>query len=172
MKGLRLAWSPRLGGDVPVDPEIAALTRAAALAFRDLGATVEEVDPGFDDPIETLMTIWSAGAALALRSAGPDGARAAWTPASSPWRRPASAVAGPAYVDALLNQRNALAHHMAQFHARFDLLLTPTLPLPAFAVGAQHARRTAPMATTGRAGRPSPTRSTSPRRRRSRCPAV
>ena len=24
---------------------------------------------------------------------------------------------------------------MAQFHARFDLLLTPTLPLPAFAVG-------------------------------------
>jgi hypothetical protein len=49
---------------------------------------------------------------------------------------PGERVAGSAYVDALLNQRNALALHMAQFHARFDLLLTPTLPLPAFAVGA------------------------------------
>jgi aspartyl-tRNA(Asn)/glutamyl-tRNA(Gln) amidotransferase subunit A len=76
VKGLRLAWSPRLGGNVAVDPEIAALTRAAAMAFRELGATVEEVDPGFDDPIETLMTIWSAGAALALRSMDAEAARA------------------------------------------------------------------------------------------------
>ena len=44
-------------------------------------------------------------------------------------------IAASAYVDALLNQRNALAYRMAQFHARYDLLLTPTLPLPAFAVG-------------------------------------
>jgi aspartyl-tRNA(Asn)/glutamyl-tRNA(Gln) amidotransferase subunit A len=44
-------------------------------------------------------------------------------------------VPGTAYVDAQLTQRNALAHRMAQFHARFDLLLTPTLPLPAFEVG-------------------------------------
>jgi aspartyl-tRNA(Asn)/glutamyl-tRNA(Gln) amidotransferase subunit A len=44
-------------------------------------------------------------------------------------------VAGSTYVDALLNQRNALALRMALFHERFDLLLTPTLPLPAFAVG-------------------------------------
>ncbi|AMJ59129.1 amidase [Bosea sp. PAMC 26642] len=135
VKGLRIAWSPRLGGDVKVDPEIAALAREAALAFRDLGASVEEVDPGFDDPIETLMTIWSAGAALALRSAGPQD-RTRMDPGLVAVAEAGERVAGSAYVDALLNQRNALAHHMAQFHARFDLLLTPTLPLPAFAVGA------------------------------------
>jgi aspartyl-tRNA(Asn)/glutamyl-tRNA(Gln) amidotransferase subunit A len=135
VKGLRLAWSPRLGGNVTVDPEIAALTRAAAMAFRDLGATVEEVDPGFDDPIETLMTIWSAGAALALRSMDA-GARSNMDPGLVAVAELGERVPGSAYVDALLNQRNALALHMAQFHARFDLLLTPTLPLPAFAVGA------------------------------------
>jgi aspartyl-tRNA(Asn)/glutamyl-tRNA(Gln) amidotransferase subunit A len=135
VKGLRLAWSPRLGGDVPVDPEIAALTREAAFAFRDLGASVEEVDPGFADPIETLTTIWSAGAALALRAIG-KAERARMDPGLVAVAEAGETVPGAVYVDALLNQRNALAHQMAQFHARFDLLLTPTLPLPAFAVGA------------------------------------
>jgi aspartyl-tRNA(Asn)/glutamyl-tRNA(Gln) amidotransferase subunit A len=134
VKGLRLAWSPRLSLDVPVDPEIAALTQAAALAFRELGASVEEVDPGFADPIEILMTIWSAGAALALRSAGAD-ERARMDPGLVAVAEQGERVAASAYVEALLSQRNALAHRMAQFHARFDLLLTPTLPLPAFSVG-------------------------------------
>ncbi len=134
VKGLRLAWSPQLGGSVAVDPEIAALTRAAAMAFRDLGATVEEVDPGFDDPIETLMTIWSAGAALALRSASAED-RQRMDPGLVAVAEAGEQVAGSTYVDALLNQRNALALRMAKFHERFDLLLTPTLPLPAFAVG-------------------------------------
>lgn len=134
VKGLRLAWSPQLGGSVAVDPEIAALTRAAAMTFRDLGATVEEVDPGFDDPIETLMTIWSAGAALALRSASAED-RKRMDPGLVAVAEAGEQVAGSTYVDALLNQRNALALRMARFHERFDLLLTPTLPLPAFAVG-------------------------------------
>ena len=132
--GLRIAWSSTLGFDVEVDPEIARLTRAAALSFRDLGATVEEVDPGFADPIAPLMTIWSAGAALALRSASPE-QRAAMDPGLVAVAEAGERVDGAAYVEALLYQRNALAVHMAQFHARFDLLLTPALPLPAFAVG-------------------------------------
>lgn len=134
VRGLRIAWSATLGGDVPVDPEIAALTRDAALAFRELGARVEEVDPGFADPLDTLMTLWSAGAALALRSAGPE-ARARMDPGLVAVAEAGERIDGATYVDVLLNRRNALALHMAQFHARFDLLLTPTLPLPAFAVG-------------------------------------
>lgn len=134
VKGLRLAWSPRLGGDAPVDTEIARLTREAAMAFGDLGATVTAVDPGFADPIDILMTIWSAGAALALRDIGePDKAR--MDPGLVAVAQAGERVSGSDYVEALLNRRNAFAHHMAQFHARFDLLLTPTLPLPAFAVG-------------------------------------
>jgi aspartyl-tRNA(Asn)/glutamyl-tRNA(Gln) amidotransferase subunit A len=134
VKGLRLAWSPRLGGDGLVDPEIAALTEAAAKAFTDLGATVEAVDPGFEDPIATLMAIWSAGAALALRSTAP-AERKRMDPGLVAVAEAGETVTGAAYVDALLNQRNALALTMARFHERFDLLLTPSLPLPAFAVG-------------------------------------
>jgi len=134
VRGLRIAWSPRLGGAVEVDPEIAALTETAALRFRDLGASVEAVDPGFEDPIATLMTLWSAGAALALRSADA-GTRARMDPGLVAVAEQGEQVDGAAYVDALLYQRAALAHQMAQFHERFDLLLTPTLPLPAFATG-------------------------------------
>lgn len=134
VRGLRIAWSPRLGGDVAVDPEIAALTHAAALTFRELGATVEEVDPGFDDPIAALMTLWAAGAALALRSTDATG-RAQMDPGLVAVAEMGERIDSAAYVDALLYQRNALAYQMAQFHERFDLLLTPTLPLPAFAVG-------------------------------------
>lgn len=134
VKGLRIAFSAKLGGDVPVEADIARLTREAALAFRELGASVDEVDPGFADPLETLMVLWSAGAALALRSAGPD-QRAQMDPGLVAVAEAGEQVAGSTYVEALLNQRNALAHHMAQFHARFDLLLTPTLPLPAFEIG-------------------------------------
>jgi aspartyl-tRNA(Asn)/glutamyl-tRNA(Gln) amidotransferase subunit A len=134
MRGLRVAWSPRLGQNVTVDPEIAALTAAAAQAFAELGATVEEVDPGFEDPIEILMTLWSSGAALALKSIDAAG-RKQMDPGLVAVAEQGERVPASAYVDALLNQRNALAYRMAQFHQRYDLLLTPTLPLPAFAVG-------------------------------------
>lgn len=134
VRGLRIAWSPRLGQDVRVDPEIAALTAAAAQVFTELGATVEEVDPGFADPIEILMTLWASGAALALRSIGPAD-RAKMDPGLVAVAERGEGVPASAYVDALLNQRNVLALKMAEFHQRFDLLLTPTLPLPAFEVG-------------------------------------
>ncbi|MCU4182318.1 amidase [Bosea sp. BH3] len=134
VRGLRIAWSPRLGQDVRVDPEIAALTAAAAQVFAELGATVEEVDPGFADPIEILMTLWASGAALALRSTGPAD-RAKMDPGLVAVAERGEGIPASTYVDALLNQRNALALKMAEFHERFDLLLTPTLPLPAFTVG-------------------------------------
>jgi aspartyl-tRNA(Asn)/glutamyl-tRNA(Gln) amidotransferase subunit A len=134
LRGLRVAWSPRLGQNVTVDPEIAALTAAAAQAFAELGATVEEVDPGFDDPIDILMTLWASGAALALKSIDAAG-RKQMDPGLVAVAEQGERIPASAYVDALLNQRNALAYKMAQFHQKYDLLLTPTLPLPAFAVG-------------------------------------
>jgi aspartyl-tRNA(Asn)/glutamyl-tRNA(Gln) amidotransferase subunit A len=134
LRGLRVAWSPRLGQDVTVDPEIAALTAAAVQVFAELGATVEEVDPGFDDPIDILMTLWASGAALALRGIDAAG-RKQMDPGLVAVAEQGERIPASDYVDALLNRRNGLAYRMAQFHQRYDLLLTPTLPLPAFAVG-------------------------------------
>lgn len=134
VEGLRIGWSPTLGRAVRVDPEVAALTEAAAQAFAELGAHVERADPAFDDPLDTLTTLWSAGAALALKPY--DAAqRARMDPGLVTVAEAGARMPGPAYVDALLNGRQRVATAMADFHQTYDLLLTPTLPLPAFEAG-------------------------------------
>ena len=50
--GLRIAFSPDLGY-ADVDPETAAVVADAFKVFSDLGATVEEASPGFDDTRKT-----------------------------------------------------------------------------------------------------------------------
>lgn len=134
VKGLRIGFSPKLGFDVEVHPEVAALVAAAAKRFEALGAIVEEVDPGFADPIDPLMTIWSAGAALALAKVSKVD-RARMDPGLVAVAEAGERLSAAQYVDALLNQRNALALTMARFHERFDLLLTPSLAVPAFEAG-------------------------------------
>lgn len=132
--GLRIGWSPRLGQDVAVAPQVAALTQKAAEIFSTLGAYVEEADPGFADPIDMLMTIWSAGAALALRNIDAAG-RARMDPGLVAIAEHGERTSGAAYADALLYQRNALALTMAKYHEKFDLLLTPSLAVSAFETG-------------------------------------
>lgn len=134
VRGLRIAFSPKLGFDVEVDPEVAALVAAAAKRFEAMGAVVEEADPGFADPIAPLMTIWSAGAALALAKVS-KADRARMDPGLVAVAEEGERLSAADYVDALLNQRNALALTMARFHARYDLLLTPSLAVPAFEAG-------------------------------------
>lgn len=134
VRGLRVAWSPRLGHVRDLDPEVEALGAAAARVFADLGAVVEEVDPGFEDPRDTLMTLWSAGAALALATFTPE-QRSRMDPGLVAVAVQGETQPASAYVEALLFARNRLSQVMSRFHARYDLLLTPTLPLPAFAVG-------------------------------------
>ncbi|HUG36175.1 MAG TPA: amidase [Candidatus Limnocylindrales bacterium] len=59
VKGLRVAFSPDMGG-LRVDPEVATLVSRAARVFEELGATVEEVKPGFADTHEMIRCVWSA----------------------------------------------------------------------------------------------------------------
>lgn len=60
IEGLRVAWSPTLGG-LSVDADVAAVAKQAALAFQELGATVEEVaDPRFADTHEMIRSMWNA----------------------------------------------------------------------------------------------------------------
>jgi aspartyl-tRNA(Asn)/glutamyl-tRNA(Gln) amidotransferase subunit A len=134
VSGLRIAWSPTLGQSHLVDPEVAALTEASAKRFQDLGVIVEEADPALGETLKPLMTLWSAGAALALRSATPE-ARGRMDPGLVAIAEAGERVTGADYAQALLNERAALASAMAVFHQRFDLLLTPTLAVPAFEAG-------------------------------------
>jgi aspartyl-tRNA(Asn)/glutamyl-tRNA(Gln) amidotransferase subunit A len=63
---LRIAYSPNLGY-AKVDPEVAALVKKAVSVFEELGAKVEEKDPGFADPAPVFTTHWFSGAAFLLK---------------------------------------------------------------------------------------------------------
>ena len=58
IKGLRVAWSPDLGG-LRVDAEVATVVKQAALAFQELGCVVEEVRPRFADTHDIIRCMWN-----------------------------------------------------------------------------------------------------------------
>lgn len=135
--GWRIAYSPDLGY-AKVDPEIAALVRTAAGRFAEMGAIVEEVSPGFDDPIEAFRIHWYAGAANLMRSFPPE-KQAVMDPGL---RQIAGEGARYSLMDYMkaMGQREALGQHMKRFHQTYRLLLTPTLPIPAFEAGEEWPR--------------------------------
>jgi aspartyl-tRNA(Asn)/glutamyl-tRNA(Gln) amidotransferase subunit A len=134
VSGTRIAVSPALGY-VDVDPEIAAAFAAAVEVFAALGAHVEEVDPGFADPIEAFETLWFSGAAKALEGIGPQ-ERARMDPGLVEIAEQGARYSAVEYLQAMA-VRNELGIRMGAFHTRYDLLLTPTLPIAAFEIGVE-----------------------------------
>jgi aspartyl-tRNA(Asn)/glutamyl-tRNA(Gln) amidotransferase subunit A len=132
VRGLRIAWSPRLGYAQGLDPEVEALTAAAAGAFAELGAVVEEADPGFPDPIAMLETLWRVGAWSVVRAI-PEACRSELDPGLLALAEAGRGIGGADFIEAA-SARNALFSATARFHERYDLLLTPSVATPAFAV--------------------------------------
>jgi aspartyl-tRNA(Asn)/glutamyl-tRNA(Gln) amidotransferase subunit A len=130
--GLKIAFSPDLGF-VNNHPEVDAAVRAAAEVLQAAGADVSEVDPGFEDPIDAFNVLWFSGAAKVLQGYGD----AVGDQVDPGLRRTAEAGAhftASDFLDATA-ARTELGRLMGLFHRRYDVLLTPTVPLPAFAVG-------------------------------------
>lgn len=132
VEGLRIAFSPDLGY-VDVEPDVAEAVAAAAKAFEEMGARVEEIDPGFGDPRDAFDVLWTSGAAGAVARL-PAEQRETLDPGLA-----ATAERGAAFSVADRHDANmmqaALGAVMATFHARWHLLLTPTVPIAAFAAG-------------------------------------
>ena len=131
IKGLRIAYSPRLGGQAKkVDPEIEAAIKSAVGILADLGAHVEEADPDLPgDMTEALFTHWSAGSA-AIMANYPEGAGMACDPGFMRMVDLGRKVTGVDFVRADI-RRAAMYEIMRKFHEKYDLLVTPTMPLPA-----------------------------------------
>ncbi len=132
LKGLRIAFSPALGY-VQLDPEVEQAVRSAAQLLQSLGAEISEVDPGFDDPLAAFGHLFYGGAANALRSLGKR-QRALMDPQLVAVADRAAQLSMLDYL-AAVNERTALCERMANFHRKYDLLLTPTLPITAFKAG-------------------------------------
>jgi aspartyl-tRNA(Asn)/glutamyl-tRNA(Gln) amidotransferase subunit A len=132
VRGWRIAYSPALGY-AKVDPEIAASVAEAAKRFEALGAIVEEIDSIFTSPREALFTLWVAGVAKLL-AAFPSDRKALIDPGLAAMAAEGERVTAVDYLGAEL-VRTSLGQQMAAFHQKYDLLLTPMMPIPALPVG-------------------------------------
>lgn len=134
LKGLRVAYSPDWGY-AAVDPEVRRVVGDAVRVFeRELGCTVEEAHPGFDDPYPAFWGVVAAESDLrGLRAMVAEHGHH-MTPhlvdfITRPWT-------AEELTDASMT-RKAVANKMWRFMKRYDLLLTPTLAVPPFALHVQ-----------------------------------
>lgn len=128
--GLRVAYSRTLGFGRN-NPEVEAAVDAAVGALADAGARVDEIDPGFGDPVDAFNVLWFSGAARVLATyddvSGVD-------PGLQRAAEAGRGYSAADYLDATA-VRMDLGLRMGAFHTVYDVLLTPTLPIPAFPTG-------------------------------------
>jgi aspartyl-tRNA(Asn)/glutamyl-tRNA(Gln) amidotransferase subunit A len=132
VKGMTFAYSPNLGY-VNVNPEVAKLVKAAVKVLRSLGAKIVEIDPGFKDPAEMFRVLWWAGARAALGGLPPD-KLALLDPALADVVEQSRSITVE-HIQQATMQRGALGAQMRGFMQKYDALITPTLPIPAFEAG-------------------------------------
>ena len=129
IRGLRVAYSPTLGY-ADVDPDVAALVDAAVRELEALGAFVDQVDPGFEDPLDISTGLWFVASKTVYESLGPEG-QAVTDPDFA-----AQAAQGAEFsaqdVQLLTLKRNALGTRMRLFMTQYDVLVTPAVAIPAF----------------------------------------
>lgn len=132
VRGATAAYSPNLGF-AEVDPEVAAIVETAVRNLGDSGLRVVDKDPGFADPRAAFERMWAAGAA-ALLAHFPENTHERVDPGlRAMWDRGLELSA----VDYIQDRAVAaeLGIRMGAFHAEHDVLITPTVPIPAFEAG-------------------------------------
>jgi aspartyl-tRNA(Asn)/glutamyl-tRNA(Gln) amidotransferase subunit A len=130
IRGWRIAWSPTLGYAKQVDAEVAAACEAAVKKLEQLGAHVEAVDPGFDDPLDITTGLWFVGAWTIWNTLS--AAQQAVTDPDFAAEAQHGARLSTLDVQRLHLRRGALGALMRQFMQRFEILATPTVAIPAF----------------------------------------
>jgi aspartyl-tRNA(Asn)/glutamyl-tRNA(Gln) amidotransferase subunit A len=133
--GLRVAYSPSLGGQVAVRPEVARAVRRAVERLAELGAYVTETDPDLTEPVEAFHTLWFSGAARVTEHLGPK-QRELLDPGLREICTQGARYSALDYL-AAVDVRMDLGRRMGRFHDTYDLLVTPTLPITAFEAGVE-----------------------------------
>lgn len=134
IRGLRVAYSPDWGY-AAVDPEVRRVVGAAVKVFEsDLGCTVEEASPGWDDPYNAFWGLVALETDLKGMRRLVDRYGDRMSPhlvefLRHPWT-------AEDLTDAVI-ARKALVNKMWRFMQTYDLLLTPTLACPPFPVHMQ-----------------------------------
>ncbi|MEM8840880.1 MAG: amidase family protein [Pseudomonadota bacterium] len=128
----RVAYSPDLG-ITPVDPEVAAITRAAAQRLESLGVTVEETHPDFSGAHEAFQTLRAI--AFATGHADHYANKRDQLKPDVIWNIEKGMTATGADVARANLLRSAITRRVASFFESYDLLLCPATVVPPFPVG-------------------------------------
>lgn len=130
--GWRIAYSPTLSG-AKVDPEVAAAVAAAVKVFENLGAKIELVEHVLDPSLATFQTHWFGGAAFLINQFSTHKQKLL-DPGLAKIVEMGRSIS---LLDHLAagKAREAMGTTINHLHQRFDLLLTPTMPIAAFAAG-------------------------------------
>jgi len=131
VKGLRVAYSPRLGYVRDLHPELERACEQAARALTDLGAKVEACDPGIEDPLEITTSLWFAGSYQVWRALSPE-QQALCDPDFTAQAQLGAAIDANA-LHQWTQRRALLGSHLRQFMQSWDLILTPSTAVTAFA---------------------------------------
>ncbi len=134
-RGVRVAWSPRLG-DLPIDPAVLAAVESARSAFGQVGATVVDADPdltGADEVFHVLRAVYFESSLGSLRDEHPDRFKA-----TAKWnidvaREMPATRAGRAEV-----LHSQLFERLVGFFDEFDFLVTPTTQVPPFPIETEY----------------------------------
>ncbi|AKU18844.1 amidase [Luteipulveratus mongoliensis] len=131
--GLRIAFSPDLGYGHN-DPEVERAVRTAVDSLTDAGAVVEEVSLDLEDPAAAFHVLWFSGAAKVLKAYGPDALDQVDPGLAQAVREFGLEATAADFLDATA-VRMALGERMGELHQTYDVLVTPTMPIPAFTAG-------------------------------------
>ncbi|MFC4007554.1 amidase [Nonomuraea purpurea] len=128
--GLRVAWSPDLGG-LPVDPRTAAVTATAPRVFERLGARVEQVELDLSEAEDAFRTYRAWNYALTFGDLAGLGPNTAWNVERG------REVTGADLARAE-QARSRLYQRMAAFFDTYDVLIAPVSQVPPFPIEQPH----------------------------------
>jgi amidase len=127
-RDVRVAWSPDLGGSVPVEPAVATVVRDSAKVFAGLGCVVERACPDFTGAEEVFRTLraWQFEVSFGpLLETGRLKETIRWNTLAG--RRLSGPELGRAET-----LHTELFHRIREFFSRYDLLLLPVSQVPPF----------------------------------------
>lgn len=136
LTGLRVAWTPDLGGRIPVDDEVLAALAPQVAVFEQLGAHVEEAHPdlrGADEVFRTLRAWQFAAAFGPLLERHRDSLKETLVANTEQ----GLALTGPDLARAE-TRHGVLFARMREFFTRFDVLLLPVSQVVPFEVGIEY----------------------------------
>ncbi|WP_413115743.1 amidase [Streptomyces sp. CY1] len=136
LTGLRVGWSPDLGGLVPVEPEVAAAVESAVEVFDDLGCVVERACPDLTEAEEVFRTLRASMFEVAfgtLMDRHPDGLKQTIRENTEEGRK----LSGPDVARAEM-LHTQLYHRVREFFGRYDVLLLPVSQVLPFDVGIEY----------------------------------